>query len=225
MMKIFLFLLSLPLTAQIVQPGGLNAPVHVVIDSQTPALDAADIDFQVHYIGQDVIKAKYGRKLPKTIYAGSVTGVNRGAKNITFGQGFVLQTLRANGFLALSQQDARAIVLKSQSTGALGWWNRYSPLGVKILDDVNNLQIFKVIEVSPGVSAALVTADAVAKATQQDVATILNDIYQKYEADGIQPVMQLGPGGSIVGTLLFEGEGPRPNSPGLKVFSVKVPVQ
>jgi hypothetical protein len=111
----------------------------------------APVNFQVHYLGPDTIQAKYGRKLPKTIFAGSVTGTNQGASTVTFGQGFVLQTLRANGFRVLSQQDARAIVLKAQRTGIIGAWNRYSPVGVKILDDINNLQIFRVITLSPGV--------------------------------------------------------------------------
>ncbi len=186
------------------------------------------ITFQVHYIGADTVRAKYGRKLPKSIVAGSVTGVNCTADNLTIGQGFVLQTLRSNGFNALSQQDARAIVLRAQGSGVAGFWNHYSPVGVKILDDINNLQIFKVIKVSPALSAALVTADAVAKAVQIDVGTVIADIYQTYEADGIQPVMQIGPGGSLVGTLLFEPEFGTPHSPAkpgtdAQVFTVQVP--
>jgi len=29
-----------------------------------------NIDFQVHYLGADSLQAKYGRKLPKTLFAG-----------------------------------------------------------------------------------------------------------------------------------------------------------
>ncbi len=99
-----------------------------------PPLSTVDVDFQVHYLGPDTVQAKYGRKLPKTIFAGSVTGTNRGGTNVVFGQGFVLQTLRSKGFLALSQQDAKAIVLKSQGTGIRALWGRFSPVAVKILD-------------------------------------------------------------------------------------------
>ena len=63
-----------------------------------PLLSTVDVDFQVHYLGPDTVQAKYGRKLPKTIFAGSVTGTNRGGQNVVFGQGFVLQTLRVEGF-------------------------------------------------------------------------------------------------------------------------------
>ncbi len=190
--------------------------------SQLP-LPIAPVDFQVHYIGADTIQAKYGRKLPKSIFAGSVTGVNKSTGNIVIGQGFVLQTLRANGFRALSLQDARAIIIKAQGSGVRGKWNRYSPIGVKILDDINNLQLFKVLTLSPGLSAGLATADAIAKATQVDVSQILADIYQTYETDGIQPLMQIPPGGSIVGTLLFESEGAKPVASSAQVFTISIP--
>src|ERR1700691_3685453 len=109
----------------------------------TTALPTVDIDFQFHYLGADTVQAKYGRKLPKTIFAGSVTGTNKGASNVVFGQGFVLQVLRSNGFLALSQQDAKAVVLKSQGTGVRALWGRYSPVAVKILDDLEGLEVLK----------------------------------------------------------------------------------
>ena len=203
--------------------GSANAQTPTPPPTVLSPQPSVPVDFQVHYLGADTIQAKYGRKLPKSIFAGSVTGVNRGPSNVTFGQGFVLQTLRANGFRALSQQDARAIVLRAQRTGIRGFWNTYSPTGVKVLDDINNLQLFRVIQVSPAVSAGLATADAIAKATQTDVAQILADVYQSYEADGIQPLMQLTPGGSIVGTLLFEAEGPKPVATKAATFTVQIP--
>ncbi len=198
--------------------------------AQTPVCPVASgVSFQVHYLGADTIQAKYGRKLPKSIFAGSVTGINCGADNLTIGQGMVLQTLRANGFNALSQQDARAIVLRAQGSGVRGFWNHYSPVGVKIIDDINNLQIFKVIQLPLGTSAALVTAGAIAKAVQVDVSQVIADIYQQYDADGVQSIMQLGPGGSLVGTLLFEPEAGTPHaSPKAgtdsQVFTIQIPV-
>jgi hypothetical protein len=192
--------------------------------AQSASLETVAVDFQVHYLGADTVAAKYGRKLPKSIFAGSVTGTNKSNTNVTFGQGYVLQVLRAQGYRALSQQDARAIVLKSQRAGLAGVWNRYSPAGVKILDDINNLQLFKVITLSPALAAGLATADAVAKATQTDLSTILADIYQTYETDGIQPLMQLAPGGSLVGTLLFEAEGAKPSTTNAQTFTIQIPV-
>jgi hypothetical protein len=132
----------------------------------SPPLSTVDVDFQVHYLGPDTVQAKYGRKLPKTIFAGSVTGTNRGGTNVVFGQGFVLQTLRAKGFLALSQQDAKAIVLKSQGSGIRALWGRFSPVAVKILDDVEQLQVLKVISLGTAASATLATTDALAKVVQ-----------------------------------------------------------
>lgn len=212
---------ALPLAAQTAAAG---PPVqHIVIDP-SPASAAASIDFSVHYLGPDVIRAKYGRKLPKTIFAGSVTGTNASSQNVTFGQGFVLQQLRAKGFVALSQQDARALVLKAQSTGALGFWTRWSPVGVKILDDVESLQVLKVVTFGVPVASALATADALAKVVQPDVTQVLAQIYQNYETDGIQPLMQLAPGASIVGTLLFEAEGPKPADGADATFTVQIPV-
>src|SRR5580658_3549603 len=98
--------------------------------TMSPPLSTVDVDFQVHYLGPDTVQAKYGRKLPKTIFAGSVTGTNKGSTNVVFGQGFVLQVLRSKGFLALSQQDAKAIVLKSQGSGVHAIWGKYSPVAV-----------------------------------------------------------------------------------------------
>jgi hypothetical protein len=183
-----------------------------------------NIDFQVHYLGADAIQAKYGRKLPKSLFAGSVTGVNNGASTVTFGQGYVLQILRANGYPALSQLDARAIVLKSQGTGLRGEWNKYSPVAVKILDDVEGLAVLKVIHISPIAAGALLTIDAIAKAAQTDITTILADVYQTYDTDGIQPLMKLAPGDSIVGTLLFEGEGAKAPADHAAILTVSVPV-
>src|SRR5580704_3337038 len=124
-MKTLIALLSF----QLVFAAALGAQA-AAASATTPAapLPTVDIDFQVHYLGADTVQAKYGRKLPKTIFAGSVTGTNRGGTNVVFGQGFVLQTLRAKGFLALSQQDARAIVLKAQGTGISAFWGRFSHL-------------------------------------------------------------------------------------------------
>lgn len=189
-----------------------------------PPLSTVDVDFQVHYLGADTVQAKYGRKLPKTVFAGSVTGTNRGATNVVFGQGFVLQVLRARGFLALSQQDAKAIVLKSQGTGLRALWGRFSPVAVKVLDDIEQLQVLKVVSFGTPAATALVTADALAKVVQPDVSAILAQIYQTYDADGIQPLMQLPPGGSLVGTLLFEVEGAKPATANEAAFTVQVPV-
>ncbi|HTA47647.1 MAG TPA: hypothetical protein VK789_34640 [Bryobacteraceae bacterium] len=194
------------------------------IDAQTPPLSTVDVDFQVHYLGPDTVLAKYGRKLPKTVFAGSVTGTNKGNTNVVFGQGYVIQVLRSKGFLALSQQDAKAIVLKSQGTGVRGVWNKYSPVVVKILDDIEGLQVMKVINFGAPAATALVTADAIAKVVQPDVSTILAQIYQDYDTDGIQPLMQLPPGGSLVGTLLFEAEGAKPAMTGDATFTIQVPV-
>jgi hypothetical protein len=194
------------------------------LGAQTPPLPTVDVDFQVHYLGPDTIVAKYGRKLPKTVFAGSVTGTNKGNANIVFGQGYVIQVLRSKGFLALSRQDARSIVLKSQGSGARGIWNKYSPVVVKILDDIEGLQVMKVINFGSPAAAALVTADAIAKVVQPDVSTILAQIYQDYDTDGIQPLMQLPPGGSLVGTLLFETQGAKPAMTGDATFTIQVPV-
>lgn len=49
----------------------------------------------MHYLGADTIKARYGRKLPKTIFAGSVTDTNSLSRTL------------------------RRIVLKSQGDGLL----------------------------------------------------------------------------------------------------------
>jgi hypothetical protein len=189
-----------------------------------PLLSTVDVDFQVHYLGPDTVQAKYGRKLPKTIFAGSVTGTNRGGQNVVFGQGFVLQTLRSKGFLALSQQDAKAIVLKSQGTGIRALWGRFSPVAVKILDDIEQLQVLKVVTFGSAAATALVTADALAKVVQPDISAILAQIYQSYDADGIQSLMQLPPGGSLVGTLLFEVEGAKPATANEASFTIQVPV-
>ncbi len=189
-----------------------------------PLLSTVDVDFQVHYLGPDTVQAKYGRKLPKSIFAGSVTGTNRGGQNVVFGQGFVLQTLRSKGFLALSQQDAKAIVLKSQGTGIRALWGRFSPVAVKILDDVEQLQVLKVVTFGSAAATALVTADALAKVVQPDISAILEQIYQSYDADGIQSLMQLPPGGSLVGTLLFEVEGAKPATANEASFTIQVPV-
>ena len=189
-----------------------------------PLLSTVDVDFQVHYLGPDTVMAKYGRKLPKTIFAGSVTGTNRGGQNVVFGQGFVLQTLRAKGFLALSQQDAKAIVVKSQGTGVRALWGRFSPVAVKILDDIEQLQVLKVVSFGSAATTALVTADALAKVVQPDISAILAQIYQSYDADGIQSLMQLAPGGSLVGTLLFEVEGAKPATANEASFTIQVPV-
>lgn len=194
------------------------------LDAQTPPLPTVDVDFQVHYLGPDTVLAKYGHKLPKTVFAGSVTGTNKGNTNVVFGQGYVIQVLRSKGFLALSQQDAKAIVLKSQGSGARGMWNKYSPVAVKILDDIEGLQVMKVINFGAPVATALVTADAIAKVVQPDVSTILAQIYQDYDTDGIQTLMQLPPGGSLVGTLLFEAEGTRPALTADATFTIQVPV-
>lgn len=194
------------------------------LGAQTPPLPTVDVEFQVHYLGSDAVLAKYGRKLPKTIFAGSVTGINKGNTSVVFGQGYVLQTLRSKGFLALSQQDARAIVLKSQGTGVRAAWNRYSPVAVKILDDIEGLQVMKVVNFGSPAATALVAADAIAKVVQPDVAVVLAQIYQDYDADGIQTLMQLPPGGSLVGTLLFEAEGAKPAMTGDATFTVQVPV-
>ncbi|MGA2714203.1 MAG: hypothetical protein ABSG41_13940 [Bryobacteraceae bacterium] len=190
----------------------------------TAPLSTVDVDFQVHYLGADTVRAKYGRKLPKTVFAGSVTGTNKGATNVVFGQGYVLQVLRSNGFLALSQQDAKAVVLKSQGTGVRALWGRYSPVGVKILDDFEGLVALKVVSFSPIVATTLVTVDAIAKVVQPDVSAVLAQIYQDYDADGIQSLMQLAPGGSLVGTLLFETEGAKPVTANEATFTIQVPV-
>jgi hypothetical protein len=200
-----------------------------VLGAQTAApstapLPTVDVAFQVHYLGADTVRAKYGRKLPKTVFAGSVTGTNRGATNVVFGQGYVLQVLRSNGFLALSQQDAKAVVLKSQGTGLRALWGRYSPVGVKILDDLEGLQALKVVNFSPVGATVLVTVDAIAKVVQPDVSAVLAQIYQDYDADGIQSLMQLAPGGSLVGTLLFETEGTKPVAANEATFTIQVPV-
>src|ERR1700733_13539251 len=189
-----------------------------------PLLSTVDVDFQVHHPGPATVQAKFGRKLPKTIFAGSVTGTNRGGQNVVFGQGFVLQTLRARGFLALSQQDAKAIVLKSQGTGVRALWGRFSPVAVKILDDIEQLEVLKVVSFGSAASTALVTADALAKVVQPDFSAILAQIYQSYDADGIQSLMQLPPGGSLVGTLLFEVEGAKPATANEASFTIQVPV-
>lgn len=218
-MKTLIALLSFPLAfaaalgAQTAAPTATAAPLSTV-----------DIDFQVHYLGADTVQAKYGRKLPKTIFAGSVTGTNKGASNVVFGQGFVLQVLRSKGFLALSQQDAKAIVLKSQGTGIRALWGRYSPVAVKILDDLEGLEVLKVVNFSPAGATALVTVDAIAKVVQPDIGAVLAQIYQDYDADGIQSLMQLAPGGSLVGTLLFEVEGAKPATANEATFSIQVPV-
>jgi hypothetical protein len=192
--------------------------------SSTASLPTVDVNFQVHYLGADTVRAKYGRKLPKTIFAGSVTGTNKGATNVVFGQGYVLQVLRSNGFLALSQQDAKAIVLKSQGTGVRALWGRYSPVGVKILDDLEGLEVLKVVNFSPIGATVLVSVDAIAKVVQPDISAVLAQIYQDYDTDGIQSLMQLAPGGSLVGTLLFEMEGAKPVTANEATFTIQVPV-
>lgn len=194
------------------------------LGAQTTPLTTVDVDFQVHYLGPDTIVAKYGRKLPKTIFAASVTGTNKGDSNVVFSQGFVLQALRAKGFLALSQQDAKAIVVKSQGAGVRAVWNKYSGVAVKVLDDIEGLQVLKVVNFGAPAATALVTADAIAKVVQPDVSALIQQIYQTYDADGIQPLMQLTPGGSLVGTLLFEAEGPKPSAASDTTFTVPVPV-
>ena len=194
------------------------------LGAQDSPLTTVDVDFQVHYLGPDTVLAKYGRKLPKTVFAGSVTGINKGNTNVVFGQGYVIQILRSKGFLALSQQDAKAIVLKSQGSGPRGIWNRYSPVAVKILDDLEGLQVMKVINLGAPGATALVTADAIAKVVQPDLNSILAQIYQDYDTDGIQTLMQLPPGGSLIGTLLFEAEGAKPALTADTTFTIQVPV-
>lgn len=194
------------------------------LGGQTTPLTIVNVDFQVHYLGPDTVLAKYGRKLPKSVFAGSVTGTNKSNTTVVFGQGFVLQTLRSKGFLALSQQDARAVVLKSQGSGVRAVWSRYSPVALKVLDDLEGLQVMKVVSFGAPVATALVTLDAIAKVVQPDVSAILARIYQDYDADGIQTLMQLPPGGALVGTLLFEAEGAKPAMTADATFTIQVPV-
>lgn len=222
-MKTLIVLLSFPL-AFAAALGAQTTPASATPTTTAAPLSTVDIDFQVHYLGADTVQAKYGRKLPKTIFAGSVTGTNKGASNVVFGQGFVLQVLRSKGFLALSQQDAKAIVLKSQGTGIRALWGRYSPVAVKILDDIEGLEVLKVVNFGPVAATALVTVDAIAKVVQPDISAIIAQVYQDYDADGIQSLMQLAPGGSLVGTLLFEVEGAKPATANEATFSVQVPV-
>jgi hypothetical protein len=223
-MKTLIALLSFPLAFAAALGAQTVAASATTPATTTTALPTVDIDFQVHYLGTDTVQAKYGRKLPKTIFAGSVTGTNKGATSVVFGQGFVLQVLRSNGFLALSQQDAKAIVLKSQGTGLHALWGRYSPVGVKILDDLEGLEVLKVVNFSPMGATALVTVDAIAKVVQPDISAVLAQIYQDYDADGLQSLMQLAPGGSLVGTLLFEMEGAKPVTANAATFTIQVPV-
>ena len=68
------------------------------------------------------------------------------------------------------------------------------------------------------------TVDAIAKVVQPDISAVLAQIYKKYDADGIQSLMQLAPGGSLVGTLLFEVEGAKPTTANEGTFSIQVPV-
>ncbi len=194
------------------------------LGAQTTPLPTVNVAFQVHFLSTDTVRAKYGRKLPKSVYVGSVTGTNTSASNVVFSQGYVLQVLRSKGFPALSQQDAEAIVLKSQGTGVRAVWNKYLPVGVKILDNIESLQVLKVVNFGAPVATFLVTADAIAKAVQPDLSAVLAQIYQDYDADGIQTLMQLTPGGSLVGTLLFETQGANPLAGNDVSFTIAVPV-
>ena len=182
------------------------------------------VDFGVQVLDSTTIKAKYGRALPAGITVASVTGVNRGNTTATFGQGYVIQQLRAAGYPVISQSDAKAIVQRAQGGGVHGVFNRWSPIAVKILDDLKDLSVLKVVSFGAAADAAIVSADAIAKVVQPDIAGVLQAIDQAYENDGIQPLMQIAPGGSLEGKLLMSGVGVKPNVPAGAIVRIDVPV-
>lgn len=188
-MKYLLFLIASALSAQVT-----TVPIDLVVNWPPRAL----------------VAAKYG-PLPKWVMFGEVTGCNKGASGLTYGEGDVIALLRVQASLqAFSIQDALSLVSNSQNASA---WNKAKAwLGALSVSAVD-AKAGGLIGGGNKTGLAIVTGAEVVNILLPNLqsALSLKQVIQ-YSKDGLQPTMLLPAGRcTIPYSVLFAVPGPNPD--------------
>lgn len=169
------------------------------------ALSQSTVNANVHILSANVIRAKYRLKMPKGLYAASVVAENPTGGSIVVGQGSMLLALRNAGYPALSRQDAAAVIVQSQGTGFTGFLKTNLGFIDKLLGDLQGLIVSKALSVSSGVGIAIAGTTAIFDRITPDILAQIQQFEAAYDSDGIQSLVQLGPGQSAVATVILDG--------------------
>lgn len=201
-MKILLFLFPAVLAAQV---------------------STSTINVNLQALSKTTVQAKYRIHLPKGVWAASVIAENTTGGTLVVGQGSVLKALRDKGYPALSRTDAASVILRSQARGFPGFIANNLPFAQKLLNDTEGLIVVRAIGVTPWVGTAVAGTSALLNALTPDIVAQIERFEETYDSDGIQNLLQLGPGQSAVGTVIFDA--PPAESLVLPSQSFSVPVQ
>ncbi|HEX4138349.1 MAG TPA: hypothetical protein VHY84_27310 [Bryobacteraceae bacterium] len=165
------------------------------------------VNANVQILSAAAVKAKYGLALPKGMWAGSVVAENISSGAVVVGQGTILKALRDQNYPALSRADAAAVILHASHAGVFGFIVNNAAFGSKLLNDLEGLVVSGALHVTPGVGVIIAGASTVAAKLSPDLVSQLQQFQQTYDADGLQNLLQLSPGQSAVGTVIFDSPG------------------
>jgi hypothetical protein len=151
-----------------------------------------------------------------------VIAENATGSSVVLGQGSVLKALRDLGYPALSRTDAAAVIIHAEGTGIAGFIRNHSALASKLLGDTATLVVSGALHVSPGIGLGIAAASAIFNKLTPDILAQLQQFEVSYDSDGLQNLLQLAPGQSAVGTVIFDSPGAGVTSKPAS-FSVSVP--
>lgn len=172
------------------------------LSAQTVGTTTVNVNVQI--LSGNVLKAKYRVKLPSGMIAGSVVAENLTSGTMYIGQGSMVKALRDKGYPALGRTDAADIILRAQGTGFLGKLKTELPFAQKMVNDTQSLIVSGALHVAPGVGLAIAGGSALLNALAPDIVAQIQQFEQAYDTDGIQNILQLGPGQSAIGTVIFD---------------------
>jgi hypothetical protein len=176
----------------------------VVFGLHAQTLSQSTVTANIIVLSSQAVKAKYNIKMPKGLYIGSVIAENDTQNSIVAGQGSILLALRNHGYPALSRQDAAAVIVKSQGTGFIGFLHTNLGFVDRLLDDLQGLIVSKALSVSSTAGIIIAGTTAVFDRLTPDVLAQIQQFEATYDADGIQNLVQLGPGQSAVATVVID---------------------
>lgn len=194
---------------------------HIVIDT-TPATQPKTVPVRVtiSFPPVSIINSKFGIKLPTGLRIAEVTAFNESTQTLIVNQAQVIQALKSGaGIQVYPRADAVAVIGRHQSDTKVSQVLKWSVVGLTV---VSGLIVSKSIPISVSVGRGLAIALGIGEVAYPPIASALTvNPFQTYDADGMQNIVQLGPGSAVMGSVLVDDPG---KSTIVSDFTVQLPV-
>jgi hypothetical protein len=175
------------------------------------------VHLTINFPKASVVSAEFG-SLPKDVVVAEISACNDTQSAMTISQSRIIQSLRAQGFQALSRSAAIALIGSSQAQSKAYLVAKYSQIALNI---VTGLVVSKSVSLGPALGSSLPGVEGIMQVVVPQLQSAVSDhAYLSFDSNGLPAAMQLGPVECAVGTALMS----TPPANAVVDFTVSIPV-